>query len=114
MDLSIIIVSWNTREVLRGCLESVYRETRGISFETLVVDNASSDGTLEMLSRDFPEVRTLANAANWLRCSQQLGTRRRAGASAAAHQRHGRRRSPSAPFGPRRRIPPPASSAAGC
>jgi len=64
MDLSIVIVSWNTREVLRGCLASVFRETRDVDFEVIVVDNAGSDGTLEMLAADFPAVRVLANPAN--------------------------------------------------
>lgn len=42
MDLSIIIVSWNTRNILQDCLQSVYQETREISFEVIVIDNASS------------------------------------------------------------------------
>ena len=48
-DLSIIIVSWNTRDLLKECLQSIYEHTRGVSFEIFVIDNASTDGTVEML-----------------------------------------------------------------
>jgi GT2 family glycosyltransferase len=58
-QLSIIIVSWNVRELLRACLASLPCEA-----ETIVVDNASSDGSAEMVRRDFPHVRLLANAEN--------------------------------------------------
>jgi len=44
VDLSILIVSWNTRDLLRDCLRSVYKTVTGLSFEVLVVDNASDDG----------------------------------------------------------------------
>src|SRR5258708_5608114 len=43
MDLSIIIVNWNSTDYLRHCLVSIYRETKGISVEVIVVDNASHD-----------------------------------------------------------------------
>lgn len=49
MNLSIIIVSWNVREFLRKCLLSIYRETKSSSFEVLVIDNASTDGSGEMV-----------------------------------------------------------------
>jgi GT2 family glycosyltransferase len=51
MDLSIIIVSYNTKEFLKGCIESIYKTTKKIKFEIIVVDNASSDGTIEMLKK---------------------------------------------------------------
>ncbi len=44
-DLSIVIVNWNTRELLRGCLASLPAAAAGLSRETLVVDNASRDGS---------------------------------------------------------------------
>ncbi len=64
IDLSIIIVNWNTESLLRNCLTSVYAMTEGISFEVFVVDNASSDSSAEMVEREFPEVRLLRNQAN--------------------------------------------------
>jgi GT2 family glycosyltransferase len=57
MDLSIIIVNWNSTDYLRQCLASVHRETKGISFEIIVVDNASSDDSCARLVRDeYPGV----------------------------------------------------------
>jgi N-acetylglucosaminyl-diphospho-decaprenol L-rhamnosyltransferase len=58
-QLSIIIVSWNVRELLRACLASLPCEA-----EIIVVDNASADGSVEMVEREFPAVVLQANAAN--------------------------------------------------
>ena len=44
-DLTVIIVNWNTRELLQGCLRSIYQHTSGMSYHVIVVDNASSDGS---------------------------------------------------------------------
>ncbi len=63
-ELSIIIVSWNVKEYLRQCLHSVYNETAGFDFEVIVVDNASRDGTVEMLKQEFPQVQVLSNSSN--------------------------------------------------
>jgi len=64
MDLSIIIINWNTRNMLRDCLHSVYDNAPSSAFEILVVDNASTDGSSEMVSREFPKVRLLCNSRN--------------------------------------------------
>ncbi|MBT3922251.1 MAG: glycosyltransferase family 2 protein [Nitrospina sp.] len=64
IDLSIIIVSFNTHDVLLDCLESVYAKTEGISFEIIVVDNASNDGTNASVSERFPDVRLVCNDKN--------------------------------------------------
>ncbi len=64
LDVSVVIVSWNTQDILGDCLESVYEQTRGISFETLVVDNASKDGTADMVKARFPQAILIQNAAN--------------------------------------------------
>ncbi len=65
IDISVIIVNWNTRELLRNCLESVYRTLwNGISFEIFVVDNGSTDGSGEMVRRDFSAVRLIENEMN--------------------------------------------------
>jgi GT2 family glycosyltransferase len=64
IDVSIVIVSFNTREVLRECLESVERESAGLRVEVLVVDNHSSDGSPEMIEREFPQVRLFRSDVN--------------------------------------------------
>ena len=53
MDTSIIIVSYNTKEVLKNCIESVYANTKDLNFEVIVVDNDSKDGTKELITRTF-------------------------------------------------------------
>jgi GT2 family glycosyltransferase len=64
MDLSIIIVNWNSTDYLRACLDSVYKETKEVAFEVIVVDNASNDGCGEMLEHSFPLVKFIQNAEN--------------------------------------------------
>lgn len=63
-DLSIIIVNWNTRELLRRCLASIYRHSAGLEFAVWVVDNASTDGSAEMAAREFPQARLIRNQEN--------------------------------------------------
>jgi GT2 family glycosyltransferase len=63
-DASIIIVSFNTRELLRECLESVIRESANLSVEILVVDNNSLDGSPQMVEEEFPQVRLLRSEIN--------------------------------------------------
>jgi GT2 family glycosyltransferase len=60
----VVIVSWNTRDILRGCLRSIFDQTQGISFEVLVVDNNSHDKSAEMVRVEFPEVKLIVNAEN--------------------------------------------------
>jgi GT2 family glycosyltransferase len=62
-ELSILVVSYNTRDMTLECLESVYRETR-TPFEVVVVDNASTDGSAEAIAERFPEVELLAETVN--------------------------------------------------
>lgn len=64
MDLSIVIASWNTKNLLDQCLASIYKETQNISFEIFVVDNASSDGSTEMVRDKYPQVKLIANQKN--------------------------------------------------
>jgi len=63
-DLSIIIVNWNTCELLLQCLQSLYETIRNLNFEIFVVDNASADRSVEMVRRLFPEVRLIQNTDN--------------------------------------------------
>ena len=64
MDLSIIIVNWNTKELLRDCLHSVFEQTCGLNFEVLVVDNGSSDGSQDMVHKEFPDVTLIKSSEN--------------------------------------------------
>lgn len=63
-DLSVVIVSFNTREVLRECLEALQRESEGLRVETLIVDNNSFDGSPEMVEADFPHARLFRSKVN--------------------------------------------------
>jgi GT2 family glycosyltransferase len=63
-DLSIVVVSWNTRDLLRDCLASVQARLGPLDAEVIVVDNASGDDTAEMVRREFPTVHLVANADN--------------------------------------------------
>lgn len=64
MDLSIVIPNWNGRELLADCLESLRRTRGDLEIETIVVDNASNDDSVEFLRRHFPEVRLRVNRSN--------------------------------------------------
>lgn len=71
MDLAIVIVSWNVRKLLRGCLMSIHQSLaysastgRGLDTGIWVVDNDSADGTAEMVRQQFPEVHLIANQEN--------------------------------------------------
>lgn len=63
-DLSIIVVNWNTRELLRQCLRSVVAATSGIAYEIIVVDNGSADGSVQLVRDEFPQARCIANREN--------------------------------------------------
>lgn len=63
-DLSVSIVSYNTREHLERCVASVLAAKPALDVEVIVVDNASSDGSVERIRERFPEVRVIANAEN--------------------------------------------------
>jgi len=64
MELSVIIVSWNTRELLAQCLESVYANPPTGEFEIIVVDNDSADGSVAMVRERFPQVILIENSEN--------------------------------------------------
>ncbi|MCL6431731.1 MAG: glycosyltransferase family 2 protein, partial [Anaerolineae bacterium] len=63
-DLSVVVVNWNAAPLLRSCLESVRDESASVCLEVLVVDNASSDGSVGLIEALFPEVRLIANPEN--------------------------------------------------
>ncbi|MDI6775819.1 MAG: glycosyltransferase family 2 protein [Syntrophales bacterium] len=64
MDISIIIVNWNTKDLLRNCLASICETVRDITREIIVVDNGSGDGSVEMLREKFPRVHVIKNTEN--------------------------------------------------
>lgn len=64
MDVSIIIVNYNTKKLLADCINSIYKHTTNIEFEIIVSDNGSVDGSIEMLKQNFPQVILIENNAN--------------------------------------------------
>ncbi len=63
-DVGIIILNWNTRDLLRRCLETVVASEGDFTFKVVVVDNASSDGSAEMVRQQFPTVQVIASEIN--------------------------------------------------
>lgn len=63
-DLSIVIVNWNTLALTRECLASVFAGLGGLTVEVIVIDNASTDGSAEMIAADFPDCVLIRNATN--------------------------------------------------
>ena len=63
-DLSVIVVNWNTKDLLRACLASVRAHTRDLQYEIIVVDNGSSDGSPAMIRAEFPDVVLIENKEN--------------------------------------------------
>ncbi|OGC04017.1 hypothetical protein A2276_05310 [candidate division WOR-1 bacterium RIFOXYA12_FULL_43_27] len=72
-DLSIIIVNTNNKKILGECLASIYQNTLKVSFEIIVTDNGSIDGSQEMIKSDYPQVRLIENKENagFIRASNQ-------------------------------------------
>lgn len=64
VELSVIVVNYNTAPFLSRCLRSIDTYLKAIRHEVCVVDNASSDGSLEMLKKHFPQVQVVANKIN--------------------------------------------------
>lgn len=64
MDLSIIVVSFNTSKLLQDCLASVFKKTKEIKFEVIVVDNASEDDSVAMVKKTFPQAILIKNKEN--------------------------------------------------
>jgi len=64
MDVSIILVSYNTKNLTRDCLKSVYEKTQDLAYEIFVVDNASSDGSQQMIKEEFPDVNLIESPEN--------------------------------------------------
>lgn len=82
-DLSIIVVNWNTRQLLAQCLRSIFDDVisrRQLSIEVLVVDNGSQDGSVALVRESFPHVHLIENAENaGFACANNQGIARAAG-----------------------------------
>lgn len=66
MDVSIIIVNYNTKLLLADCLATVFEKTKDVAFEVIVVDNASTDGSEEYITEHFPNIK-------WINSGKNLG-----------------------------------------
>lgn len=64
MDISVIIVNWNTKDLLRACLTSVCRTMNELAHEVIIVDNASRDGSVAMVRAEFPQAILIENGTN--------------------------------------------------
>src|ERR1700704_1267474 len=62
--LTVLVVSFNTRDILRECIQAVEKHSASISIEIIVVDNASIDGSSDMVLTEFPEVRLVRKTVN--------------------------------------------------
>lgn len=75
MDISVIVVSYNVRDYLSLCLDSLIRSVRLLSGEIIVVDNCSEDGSVEYLKMNYPDVKLMLNSTNvgfGVACNQGL------------------------------------------
>jgi len=64
IDVSVCIVNWNTKNKLRACLQSLIKYTKYLNYEVIVVENASADGSLEMLEEEFPWCKIIKSGKN--------------------------------------------------
>jgi GT2 family glycosyltransferase len=64
IDVSVCIVNWNTRDMLKNCLISLVKNTENLNYEVIIVDNGSTDGSPEMIENDFPQFKIIKNAEN--------------------------------------------------
>ncbi|MNX83956.1 N-acetylglucosaminyl-diphospho-decaprenol L-rhamnosyltransferase [compost metagenome] len=63
-SIAVAIVNYNTRELLSRCLEVLFAQELSVDYEVWVADNASSDGSVEMLAEQYPQVKVIANSEN--------------------------------------------------
>lgn len=64
MQLSIVIICWNDRNLIDQCLRSIYSGARSVSFEVIISDNGSTDGSAEFIRRRYPAARVFENGSN--------------------------------------------------
>jgi len=64
MKLSVVIICWNDLRVIRECLHSIFAGTQSADFEVIVSDNGSTDGSVQFIHENYPQVRVVENGAN--------------------------------------------------
>lgn len=64
MDVSFIIVNWNTKKLLEQGISSIYKYAKDITYEIIVIDNSSQDGSSQMVAKKFPKVKLIKNSGN--------------------------------------------------
>ena len=64
VDVSVVVVNWNTRDLLAQCLDSIYGAVGSLSAQVIVVDNGSADGSVEMVRQKYPQACAIANTEN--------------------------------------------------
>lgn len=62
--LSIVVVSWNTCDLLHACLKSIFENVKNMTFEVIVIDNASKDGSADMVEKEFPDAMLIRSQEN--------------------------------------------------
>jgi len=62
--LTIIIVNWNNKKLLKNCLTSIYNTQNYHNYETIIVDNNSNDGSVDLVKKEFPKVKLIENDKN--------------------------------------------------
>lgn len=88
VDLGIVIVNYNVRDLLRDCLKSVFASKGDFTFEVCVVDNDSADGSAEMVAAEFPQVRLLCTENRGYAAGNNLGLRAFGFGEGNSHPRH--------------------------
>lgn len=63
-DLSIIIANYNRKDLLKGCINFIYKHTKGISYEIILIDDCSTDGSVEFIKKNFPKIKLIVNKTN--------------------------------------------------
>ena len=64
MDLSVVIVNWNTKKLTTDCLSSIFKFTKDVTFEVIVIDNGSNDSSQKLIKARFPQVKLIQNKDN--------------------------------------------------
>lgn len=65
LDLSILLVNYNGLKFLKDCIESIQSKTEGLSYEIIILDNDSKDGSVDFIRNNYPEIKLIASATNY-------------------------------------------------